>query len=106
MATKTNAYVVKMDGMMTTVENNGSALKSSFESVKGAIDAELQEMQAVTRKEITDSMTTANAQMEVIEQEVGQRVMNMESKIQLTDVQIAKTDADNITMQQALGSME
>ena len=66
MASRIDAYVKRID------END--------KNVKGTIETKLQEMQAVTRKDITDAMTASNAQMETIKQEIGQRVMHIEAQ--------------------------
>ena len=95
MATRMNAYVIKTDAMMTTVESNDSMLKSSIENVKAA-----------TTQATTDAATTFNAQMDAMKIEIGQRVASIEARIQSTETQITKSEIEIIAVQQATSLME
>ena len=41
-----------------------------------------------------------------MKQEIGQKVMSIEAKIQSTNVQVAQSETDNIAMQLQINSME
>ena len=46
MMIKMNAYVIKTDGMMTAVETNDTALKTTVEAVKGTLETKILELQS------------------------------------------------------------
>ena len=63
MAMKIDAYVLRVNGMMTTIEDNDK-------NVKGTIETKLTEIQAATHEEITDEAGISNAQLQAHQQEV------------------------------------
>ena len=75
MATKMNAYVNSVDGMMTTIENNDI-------SVKGSLEAKMTELQTTMSKAIADAAGIQHGQLQVLRTEVGNNLVVMDGKLQ------------------------
>ena len=80
MASKIDAYVKKMDGMMSTIEDNDARVKGSMEGNKGILEARMTEFQTTMSKAIVDAAGIQQAQLQVLSSEASTNIIGMDFK--------------------------
>ena len=80
MASKIDAYVKKMDGMMSTIEDNDARVKGSMETTKGTLEARMTELQTTMSKAIVDAAGIQQAQLQVLSSEASTNIIGMDFK--------------------------
>ena len=93
MAAKIDAYVQRITGMMATVENNDA-------NVKGTTETKMMELRATTNQTITDAAAISNAQLIAHQAEMTNYLNGVNSKLQASDTQAARTETAYIHMEQ------
>ena len=86
MAGRIDAYVNKMDGMMTTIENNDI-------NVKGTFDTKMGEMLATMNQAIADAAGIQHAQLQALRTEIGNNIVGLEGKLQTASDFISGAEA-------------
>ena len=85
MAAKMNAYVMKTDGMMTAVETNDTALKTTIEAVRGTLETQISELQSSATKSITDAAGIQQAQLQVLSSDVSTSINGIDAKLKVAN---------------------
>ena len=93
MAGRIDAYVNKMDGMMTTIENNDI-------NVKGTFDTKMGEMLATINQAIADATGIQHAQLQALRTEFGNNIVGLEGKLQTASGFISGAETAYIGMDQ------
>ena len=94
MAGRIDAYVNKMDGMMTTIENNNI-------SVKGTFDTKMGEMLTNMNRSIADAAGIQQAQLQALQTGFGDKVAGLEAKLQIASDYMAGAETAYIGTEQA-----
>ena len=93
MAGRIDAYVNRMDGMMTTIENNDI-------NVKGTFDTKMGEMLASMNRAIADAAGIQQAQLQVLQTDYGNKLVSLEAKLQIASDYVAGAETAYIGMEQ------
>ena len=92
MVTKMNAYVIKTDGMMTAVETNDTALKTTVEAVKGTLETKITELQSSANQAIVDAAGIQQGQLQALNVEMSASVNGIEAKLRNANDLVTKLE--------------
>ena len=101
MMIKMNAYVIKTDGMMTAVETNDNALKTTVEVVKGTLETKILELQSSANQAIIDAAGIQQGQLQTLNVEMSASVNGIDTKIRNTNDLVTKLETAWIGSEQA-----